>query len=398
MPLSSAVAICGGLDGNVRFTNLSSLSCIHVIHASEYSSSSSTLSHINKVAIKDKSLAVCGHSWIRLHALDKLDSPATLFEGGHSHNVTSISFQSDSKWFVTTGEDGKLRIWDFRAKGYQLGLTNGSAINCGSIHPNQGTVVFGDQDGFVNYFDLAANKVMKRQICEGSGFGVVTCDFDAYNRLITCCDAKSVSVYSGLETSAESGDTASDELEGCDDSADDASPRHALMPPAMIPLISRSVSNNRTTKCNTTQPAHQTITISNGPPPNHRFAMDTHPESYLTSVSLSGRGSTRHPAVLVCGSDASFSVWRTSHDDNYDTLDSHISIPPSAAWCWDARFVDEKTRFVLAAFSDGKCRLWDTLRPSSSPIAVFDGGFGKGVRSIVVLSQDALVLPEKRFR
>jgi WD40 repeat protein len=392
----STVSVCGGLDGHVRFFNLTSMACIHVIHSGEYNHN---LTHINKLAIKEKTLAVCGNSWVRLHSLDKLQSPATIYEGGHTNNVTSVSFQADGKWFVTTGEDGRVRIWDFRARGYQLGISNDSAINSGTIHPNQGVVVFGDQSGAINYFDLSANKVIKKQATQASGIGVLTTDFDGYNRLIACCDSKYVSVFSDIETN-----TADDEICSTNEfdveSGDDTSPRHALMPPAMIPLISRGISNNRTAiggEC--APPIHQVVSVDNPPPPIHRFGNDTHSDGHITNVSLSGPDSSRHPAVAISGSDASFSIWRTSHDDNFYSLDSQFTIPTSTSWCWDAQFVDERTRFVIGAYSDGKCRLWDTLKSSSgTPVAVFDAGQGKGVRSIALLSTDSINVSDKRFK
>jgi hypothetical protein len=53
---------------------------------------------------------------------------------------------------------------------------------------------------------------------------------------------------------------------------------------------------------------------------------------------------------------------------------------------WDSAFIDpEQERFVIRAHDDGVCDMWDTSRPSSPPIASYDCGGGKAVKSLVVL-------------
>jgi WD40 repeat protein len=389
----STLAACGGLGGDVKIFSLTSLACVHSIHCGEYNH---TLSHVNGLLVKDKQLCVFGHSWIRLHALEKIETPGNVYIGGHTSNVTSVNFQNEGKWFASAGEDGKVRIWDLRARGFQLGLDHRVPINCGTLHPNQGALVFSDRDGFVNYFDLAANKVVRRPVGSSkSTLGVQTVAYDLYNRLVACSDNNSVSIFADIESSAISEDTSefADEI----NSNDDTSPRHALMPPTMIPLISRSVSNTRTIK-EQIPAVHQVISLEDPLPALSHFGGDVHPNAYVTNVRLSGNESTRHPAVAISASDGSFSVWRTSHDDSVYSLDSQFGITGSRIWCWDATFVDERTRFVLAAYSDGKCRLWDTMRPSSTPAAVIDAGSGKSLKAVAILPQDCVFPGDKRSR
>lgn len=390
---TSTLAACAGLAGDVRIFSLTSLSSVHTIHCGEYTHA---LTHVNSLVVKDRLLAVCGHSWIRMHAIEKIEAPGTVYQGGHTHNVTSVNFQADGKWFVSTGEDGKVKLWDLRARGFQLGVNHGIAINAGTIHPNQGAVIFGDRNGMINYFDLAANKVIQRPLNSNpSTLGVQTVGYDYYNRLIACSDNKAVGIYADIESVAITEEIS--DINDDFDSDDDTSPRHALMPPTMIPLISRSMSNTRPIK-EQTPTVHQVISLEEPLPALHHFAGDIHGQDYITNVRLSGSESTRHPAVAVSASDGSFSVWRTSHDDSLYSLDSHFLPSGAQTWCWDAQFVDDRTRFVIGAYSDGKCRLWDTLRPSSAPAAVFDAGHGKSVKTIAILPPDCSASFEKRIR
>lgn len=388
--MTSAIAVSGGLNGDVRFHNLTNSNCVYVIDGGDYNHA---LCHINKLVSKGSTLAVAGHSWIRIHSLGKLDSAASVMEGGHSHNVTSVAFQADEKWFVSSGEDGKLRLWDLRARGFQLGISHSCAINSATVHPNQGFVVFGDQEGFVNHFDIAANSVVRHKVGEGTGLGVLNVAYDDHNRLICTHDNRYVSLYSDPDSSNRN------EID-CDDSEldfpDDASPRHALMPPRMIPLISRSVSgpsHNRSFVGG----VHSITNLVITPQRYHQFAHDVHKHGYVSNISLSGPESVRHQALIVSSTDGSLSVWRTSHDDNLYSLDAHIT-SGTRTWCSDAKFIDDRTRFILSAYSDGKCRVWDTVRPSITPVSIFDGGCGKSVRSVIVLTSDCVDFSDRRNR
>jgi WD40 repeat protein len=389
--MSSTIAICGNNGGDVRFFNLGTLSCVHTIHGSEYSH---PLSHVNTVTVKHDVLGVCGNSWIRLHSLEKVEAQGTVFEGGHNHNITSLSFETDGKWFVTTGEDGRLRLWDHRAHGFQSGLEHGVPINSGAIHPNRGIVVFGDRDGFINFLDLSANRVSRANISQSTnGLGVTTVAYDAYNRLVACFDNNCVKVFGDLENRTnlnESSDSTYDL-----DSSDDRSPRHALMPPAMIPLISRSVSNSRTIKAAAS--VKHVVGLVDPPPSIHHFGSDVHRE-LITHLSVTGLQSPRHPAIAASGSDGSFSVWRTSHDDTLYSLEARFCTTTGNAWCWRSIFVDENTRFVLSAYSDGRCMLWDTMRPCNSPAGSFDAGNGKAVRATTVMNPEFILGKNKRYR
>jgi len=89
---------------------------------------------------------------------------------GHTHNVTAVGFQKDTKWMYSGSDDGTLRIWDLRSPGSardfgtcQREYDNGGGINAVALHPNQGELIAGDQNGNIRVFDLTQNKMSHEQ-------------------------------------------------------------------------------------------------------------------------------------------------------------------------------------------------------------------------------------------
>ena len=376
--MTSDLIACGGSNGEIRIHDLSTYKCVHAIDSALYHKG---LIHVNKVAVNGNALGVAGNPWIRLHPVDNLGAPGTVYEG-HTSNVTSLSFQADNKWFVSTGEDGKLRLWDLRARGFELGLSHGTPINCSDIHPNQGIVVFGDQAGYVNYFDLAGNSVMRRKIGEDSiGLGVHSLLFDDFNQLVCVHHNACLSLIPEAPASVN---CSTETMQDPDlDPYDDASPRHSLTAPALIPLMSRSVSSNRATRKDMGL-EHKVVTGAESIQASS-FTNDIHSGTYITQVSLgkAARGQPRPLALSV--SDGSVSVWRAVSTDDLYSLDVHVRTV-NQTWCWDTKLLDNRGRYALAAFADGKCRLLDLARPGSPQVSVFDAGCGKSVRSLALIS------------
>jgi len=383
----SKIAVTAGLSGSIRFINLSSGACVHLIDED----ASSTLLHVNKLVYQDGQLIACGNPWVRMYDLENLGSPPTVYEG-HSGNVTCAAIQKDNKWFITAGEDGTVRVWDHRADGYQISIGHTVPINCGTIHPNQGLFIFGDTEGFINEWDLGANCIIRTPSADPAtgrtGLGVTSVNVIEGNRLIFSYSNNCVGVVAREGTENDQDDFASIP-QAPQLTFDDASPAHALSPPSpppLAPLISRGVSMLRlTSPAIATEP--DVIQRSTVPARITSFGNEVHPRSFITSVRLTESSGA---CVSVTASDGSVSLWNKEDDGNEWTLDCILGISHvhshSNTWCWDSSFLPgDDYRYICAVYDDGKCKLWDSSRPSSAPVAVYDAGGNKCLKSLLIL-------------
>jgi WD40 repeat protein len=381
----SKIVLTGGLSGEVRFSSLSSGRCLHVIE------SSGDLVHVNKLVVSENILSVCGNPWIRLHALDALHAAPTTYKG-HSNNVTSLNFQEERKWMVSTGEDGQVFIWDLRASGYQTSLKHGSAINCGALHANQGVFVFGDQEGFLNVFDLAANRVVRSSVGNRTGTGVSNLIIDPYGRVTCSHDNRHVSLIGDILSQTEAvQDILSDDSNDQED-FDKSSPRNALVaPPMLLPLISRSMSSSKLPHLQSkVKEAHTTL---QGPPCNPLQSIDQESieNLFVTSIKNAPSSGNGTRTLAVCSSSGSLSIWRQNTDDG--TLGLSSTTEPLGAgghidtWCWDTLFLDETGRYIISAFNNGKCCISDSTRALDPAIAVYPIGMGKPVRTLAIVDK-----------
>jgi len=102
-------------------------------------------------------LAVAGNPHVRLFEINSsAGTPVTSFDG-HTGNVTAVGFQKDRKWMYTGSEDGTVKIWDFRAPGFQRDYQSKAGISSVVLHPNQGELISGGEDGSIRVWDLTAN-------------------------------------------------------------------------------------------------------------------------------------------------------------------------------------------------------------------------------------------------
>lgn len=135
-------------------------------------SNPATRSQVNSLAISpDKQfIAAAGNPHTRLYDTNSADtSPLRSFDG-HVNNVNAVGFQRDSRWMYTGSDDGTLKIWDLRAPGNarefgtcQREYDNGGSITTVVLHPNQGELIAGDENGNIRVFDLTQNKMSYEQ-------------------------------------------------------------------------------------------------------------------------------------------------------------------------------------------------------------------------------------------
>ena len=163
----SVLLVSGGYDHQICFWEALTGVCSRTIAHPD--------SQINKLRISHSKeiLAAAGNPNIRLYNINRGDAPqqkSTKANGsstandvlttleGHKSNVTSIQFQQDDKWLVSSGEDGTIKVWDIRAPNVQRNYKTNCPINEVVIHPNQGELISCDADGRIKIWDLSYNK------------------------------------------------------------------------------------------------------------------------------------------------------------------------------------------------------------------------------------------------
>ena len=63
-----------------------------------------------------------------------------------------------------------LELIKCRAPGCQRDYESKAGVNTVALHPNQGELISGDQDGIIHVWDLTANCCVKTMVCDHSSF------------------------------------------------------------------------------------------------------------------------------------------------------------------------------------------------------------------------------------
>ncbi|AAS50357.1 AAL009Cp [Eremothecium gossypii ATCC 10895] len=148
----SVILASAGYDHTIRFWEALTGVCSRTIQHAD--------SQVNRLEItSDKRyLAAAGHLHVRMYDIRTTNpNPVTSFEG-HRGNVTSIAFQQDNKWMVSSSEDGTIKVWDVRSPSVQRNYKHDAPVNEVVIHPNQGELISCDQDGNIKIWDLGENQ------------------------------------------------------------------------------------------------------------------------------------------------------------------------------------------------------------------------------------------------
>lgn len=181
----SVILASAGYDHTIRFWDALTGVCSRTIQHTD--------SQVNRLEItSDKRfLAAAGNLYVRLYDIRQTGSagnnatsaamansssanassnnstsnPVMTFEG-HTNNVTSIAFQVDNKWMVSSLEDGMVNVWDVRSPSVQRTYKHHCPVNEVVIHPNQGELISCDQDGNIRIWDLGENQCTHRLIPE----------------------------------------------------------------------------------------------------------------------------------------------------------------------------------------------------------------------------------------
>ncbi|KAH3873331.1 target of rapamycin complex subunit lst8-like isoform X2 [Dreissena polymorpha] len=143
-----------GYDHAIRFWQAHSGICYRTVQHPD--------SQVNALEITpDKQfIAAAGYQHIRMYDLNSNNPKPVINYDGISKNVTSVGFHEDGKWMYTGGEDNCARIWDLRSRNLQCQriFQDSSPVNCICLHPNQGELFIGNQNGTIHIWDLKTDK------------------------------------------------------------------------------------------------------------------------------------------------------------------------------------------------------------------------------------------------
>jgi target of rapamycin complex subunit LST8 len=162
--MPSVLLATAGYDHKVRLWEASTGACNQQLNFGD--------SQVNCLDISPNKqyIAAAGNPHTRVYDVNASSNDPLKSLDGHTHNVTAVGFQKDTKWMYSGSEDGTLRIWDLRSTGTardfgtcQREYDNGCAINAVALHPNQGELIAGDQNGNIRVFDLTQNKMSREQ-------------------------------------------------------------------------------------------------------------------------------------------------------------------------------------------------------------------------------------------
>ena len=111
---------------------------------------------VNQIDISPdgKIVVAAGYQQLRLYDIASPSPyPSATYEK-FEKNVTAIGFQKLNQWIFTGGEDGQLCIWDLRTATCQRKLKVPSAVNTAVLHPDQTSLIMGQDNMTCSIWDL----------------------------------------------------------------------------------------------------------------------------------------------------------------------------------------------------------------------------------------------------
>lgn len=146
--MSGVLLITASYDHTIKFWDPTTTSCTGTLQYTE--------SQVNAMAISNSKeiLATASNNILKLYSIESQQVIATL--EGHTGNIMAVGFQKDDKWIYTCSEDKTIRIWDTKTTKKKFECK--SSVNTVILHPNQGELISGEEDGTIRIFDLSLEK------------------------------------------------------------------------------------------------------------------------------------------------------------------------------------------------------------------------------------------------
>ena len=117
----------------------------------------------------DRTVAIARDASVRL--LDLRTGAVRTAEGRHGSSITQVRFTPDGRTLVTTGEDGKIALWDVASAASTGETLSGHAgpIDTARITRDGATLYTSSVDGTVVIWDLAGDRRLGRPFQTGTG-------------------------------------------------------------------------------------------------------------------------------------------------------------------------------------------------------------------------------------
>ncbi|CAG9102873.1 unnamed protein product [Plutella xylostella] len=154
---SHVALVTGGYDHTIKLWQAHSGVCLRTMQHPD--------SQVNALDITPdgQMVAACGYQHIRMYDLASANpDPVLIFDSqdGVAKNVTRVGFQEQGNWMYTGGEDCSARIWDLRARQPQCQriFQVPAPVNAVCLHPDQTTIMVGDQSGIIHLWDLRTDQ------------------------------------------------------------------------------------------------------------------------------------------------------------------------------------------------------------------------------------------------
>lgn len=386
-------------------------------------------SQINRLCISPdkKYLAAAGHHSVKLYHVKQLSTanpsqtqsaaadanPILTFEG-HTNNITGVGFHIDTKWMVTSSEDGTVKIWDTKSGTVQRNYHHGSPVNDVVIHPNQGELISCDREGNVRIWDLGENKCSHQLIPEenvsvasvsvASDGSLLCAGNNTVSLLPSSMLPQTQSTYKKKDQPAENANTknkgnvyvwrmlqthdTTSLVPVCKFTAHATYITRVLLSPDVKHLATCSADHTTriwAVESGPSDPSAQPFAQGQGMSPSAHSSRPTTSTSASTSTStaMSPNGATNasHASLSTLSPKPARNAMHPPNNLNLDPHSSPLPREPNAfpleatlmghqRWVWDCAFSADSA-YLVTACSDHYARLWELA--SQSVIRQYNG-------------------------